>query len=128
MIEYCDTIHQYKADWCKNKNYLPFDICIPSLKIIIELDGNQHFKKIGNWKDQQEIQEKDRYKMKCAINNGFSIIRLLQEDVLYNRIDWKQQLFKVLRLYESPVIILFDNDDVYKNHIDYELKSYVITV
>ena len=30
--------------------------------------------------------------MKCANENGFSVIRLLQEDVLFDRYDWLSEL------------------------------------
>jgi len=34
---------QPKFEWCKNKQCLPFDFLIQEFKIIIELDGPQHF-------------------------------------------------------------------------------------
>jgi hypothetical protein len=40
---------QYKVEWCKNKSYLPYDFAIEDLNIIIEIDGEQHFKQISNW-------------------------------------------------------------------------------
>ena len=30
--------------------------------------------------------------MKCANENGFSVIRLLQEDVLFDKYDWLSQI------------------------------------
>jgi hypothetical protein len=30
--------------------------------------------------------------MRCANKNGFSVIRILQEDVLYDRYDWLSEL------------------------------------
>ena len=30
--------------------------------------------------------------MKCAQENGFSMIRILQEDVYYNKYNWLQEL------------------------------------
>jgi hypothetical protein len=30
--------------------------------------------------------------MKCANDNGFSIIRILQDDVFHNKYDWLQEL------------------------------------
>lgn len=90
-----NVIHQAKYDWCKNlktKKHLPFDFVIESLKIIIELDGPQHFKQVSNWLNPEDTMENDIYKMKQAINNGYIIIRLLQEDVFYNKNDWMQKL------------------------------------
>jgi very-short-patch-repair endonuclease len=83
---------QYKVDWCKNKTFLPFDFVIEELKIIIELDGPQHFIQVSNWKSPEETQKVDLYKMKCANDNGFSVIRLTQEDVYYDKYNWLNEL------------------------------------
>ena len=34
------------------------------------------------------------YKMKCANENGYSMIRLLQKDIWHNRYDWLQELLE----------------------------------
>jgi|688.fasta_scaffold192500_2 very-short-patch-repair endonuclease len=90
--KYPTIIHQFKVEWCKNKTYLPFDFCIPEYKIIIELDGPQHFIQIMNWKSPEEQLITDTYKEKSANQNGFSIIRLLQPDVLTDKYDWLYEL------------------------------------
>ena len=79
---------QYRVDWCKNKSFLPFDFVLEVLKIIIVLDGPQHFIQIMNWKSPEETRTIDLYKIKCANENGFSVIRLTQEDVYYDTYDW----------------------------------------
>lgn len=84
--------NQFKVDWCKNKKYLPFDFVIEERKIIIELDGPQHFKQISKWLPPEEILIIDLYKISCANKNGFSVIRLLQEDVFYDRYNWLNEL------------------------------------
>jgi very-short-patch-repair endonuclease len=89
---YPNIINQFKVDWCKNKRYLPYDFCIPEHKIIIELDGRQHFQQIANWGSPEEQFENDKYKEDCANQNGYSIIRLLQEDVFYDTYDWVKEL------------------------------------
>ena len=83
---------QFKVDWCKNKTYLPFDFVIPENKIIIELDGRQHFEQVRNWDDPKKTQDNDKYKMKCANDNNYSVIRILQEDVFYDSYDWLYEL------------------------------------
>jgi hypothetical protein len=50
---------QLKLESCKNKTYLPFDFCVPELKVIIELDGRQHFKQISNWEAPDKIIKRD---------------------------------------------------------------------
>ena len=83
---------QYKVEWCKNKNCLPFDFVIEELKIIIEIDGPQHFIQVANWTSPEIQKEKDKYKINCANENGFSVIRLLQIDILKDKFDWIEEL------------------------------------
>ncbi|AYV75148.1 MAG: restriction endonuclease [Terrestrivirus sp.] len=94
---YPSIICQTKFEWCKNKetqNFLPFDFTINEFRIIIELDGIQHFEQIGKWKSPDEIHKRDVYKMNCANKHNWSIIRLLQEDVLYDKYDWLTELIE----------------------------------
>ena len=72
--------------------YLPFDFCIPELKIIIELDGRQHFIQVSNWSSPEETYENDLFKEMCAKENGYSVIRIIQEDVLNDTYDWLAKL------------------------------------
>ena len=83
---------QYKVDWCKDVKHLPFDFVIEERKIIIEQDGIQHWKQVAKWKTPEHNRERDIFKMKCANDNGFSMIRLLQEDVLYDKYDWLTEI------------------------------------
>jgi very-short-patch-repair endonuclease len=99
LYEYLQKLYeitkQFKKDWCKNNDtnkYLPFDFCIEELKIILELDGRQHFEQVRNWDDPKKTQENDIYKMKCANDNNYSVIRILQEDVFYDSYDWLSEL------------------------------------
>jgi very-short-patch-repair endonuclease len=93
LVEYYPTIkRQYKVDWCKNINHLPFDFVIEERKIIIQLDGKQHFEQIGKWLSPEETRKTDIFKMKCANENGFSIIRILQKDVYKNKYYWLTEL------------------------------------
>ena len=83
---------QYKVNWCKNIKYLPFDFVIEDIKIIVELDGKQHFEQVAKWKTPEHTRNRDLYKMKCANENGFSIIRILQDDVFKDKYDWLTEL------------------------------------
>ena len=83
---------QFKKDWCKKQLCLPYDFCISEYKIIIELDGPQHFQQVANWSSPEEQLENDKYKEECANQNGYSVIRLLQEDVFYDTYDWVKEL------------------------------------
>ena len=95
LVEVYNNLNQqYKVDWCKDKRYLPYDFVIENKKIIIELDGKQHFEQIGNWQSPEKTRENDIYKIKRANENGFSIIRILQKDVYYNKYDWLEELIQ----------------------------------
>ena len=85
-------IYQFKVEWCKNKMHLPFDFCIPEHKIIIELDGPQHFTQIMKWKTPEEQYKIDKYKEKCANENNYSVIRIIQNDVLQEKYNWLEEL------------------------------------
>jgi very-short-patch-repair endonuclease len=93
---YPTIINQFRTLWCKNKKQLPYDFVIPEYKIIIELDGPQHFQQISNWSSPEEQFENDKYKEKCANDNGYSVIRLLQEDVFYDTYDWVKELCETI--------------------------------
>ena len=83
---------QFKVDWCMNNKQLPFDFVLEEYKIIIELDGLQHFEQVSNWQAPEETHLNDVYKMKCANENGYSVIRLLQTDVFYDTYDWLREV------------------------------------
>ena len=74
------------------QKYLPFDFCIPELKIIIELDGAQHFIQVSNWASPEETYENDLFKEKCAKENGYSMVRIIQEDVFNDTYDWLSKI------------------------------------
>ncbi len=93
-----------KFDWCKNHTtdrHLIYDFVIGD--IIIELDGPQHFIKVSNWQAPEITQWYDRYKEQFAIYNGKSVIRLLQDEVLADTIDWQTLLSETIaRLSDIP--------------------------
>ena len=93
---YPNLISQFRQEWCKKKSSLPFDFCIPEHKIIIELDGPQHFQQISFWDSPDKQQENDKFKEECANNNRYSVIRLLQEDVMNDTYDWVKELCEAI--------------------------------
>jgi very-short-patch-repair endonuclease/ribosomal protein L36 len=96
-----NLISQFKKEWCKKIQYLPFDFCIPEVKIIIELDGPQHFRNVWCWSLPEEQFENDKFKEECANNNGYSVIRLLQEDVMNDTYDWVKELCDAIEQIKS---------------------------
>ncbi len=95
LIKKYNIQKQFKADWCINKTtnkYLRFDFVIEEYKIIIEVDGDQHFRQVRNWKSHEEVHKRDLYKMECANNNGYSVVRIYQMDIFNNKYDWVSEL------------------------------------
>jgi very-short-patch-repair endonuclease len=114
---YTHIVSQAQFDWCKNKKCLPFDFLLYKHNLLIEVDGRQHFIQVSNWKSPEESLERDRFKMKLAIHHGYSIIRISQEDVFNNTIDWKELLKKNIKKYKKPKCIYISKDpDLYINH------------
>jgi very-short-patch-repair endonuclease len=112
-----NIIKEATFNWCKNNktnNFYRFDFVIESFKLIIEIDGRQHFEEVKHFKnDFKENQEKDKYKMEQAKKNGYSIIRIIQEDIYYNKYDWKSELIQNIKKYENPEIIYLCKNNEY---------------
>ncbi len=101
---YDNVIKQPKFDFCKGKynRHLPFDYCIEELKLIIELDGRQHFVVVENRENPLLTQQNDKYKMKCANDNGYTVIRIVQDDVWLEKTEWKEDLKDYIKKYDKP--------------------------
>lgn len=88
--------YQPSFDWCvssETQRKLPFDFSVPYLQMIIEIDGLQHFQNVNkNWLPAEDQQERDEFKMNCAMAHGWTVIRILQEDVLEDKGNWAEKL------------------------------------
>ena len=113
---------QPRYSWCKSPDtnrYLPFDFVIEDLKLIIEIDGRQHFQQVWNWKCPEYSFEYDEYKMKKAMKHGYSMIRILQEDIYMDKNDWEKEFKHVLQDYEIetvPTIVCIGCEIIYKKY------------
>lgn len=114
LPENTEIIHQAKFDWCKNpetdRHYL-YDFYIPSLRLIVEIDGPQHFQQVHNWTCPVEIQKTDLYKEQRATQHDIRIIRLLQTDIYFDTHKWEEIFEKyvngttpVVKIYEGQII------------------------
>ena len=104
-----------RFEWCRNPKtgrHLPFDIVIPEIKLIIEVDGRHHYIKKRRWPDPKPLQERDTWKMQQAILHGWTIIRVLQESIWYDRNSWEERLRPHLRHHRKARCILLDSDTV----------------
>lgn len=111
------VVHQPKYNWCMNdktNKYLPYDFVLENFKIIIELDGDQHFKYVKFWKnDLEEIQNRDIYKTLVALENGYTVIRIFQLDVWHNKNNWEYELLKSIKKYNNPKCIFISSSNNY---------------
>lgn len=62
----------------KNINELPYDFYIPSLNLLIEYDGSQHFKASGYITEIQVMNtnKRDQIKTNFANENGYNLLRI----------------------------------------------------
>jgi Marseilleviridae restriction endonuclease len=111
-----EIITQFKLYY--DNKYFKYDFMIKELNLIIELDGNQHFKQISNWTTPEYNLKNDINKIKLAITNNYKIIHILQENVLYDKNNWNNKLLKVINIHLLKYDIIFiNNKNKYKNHI-----------
>lgn len=109
--------YQIGFPWCRDAHEAKFDFLIVEYNLIIELDGNQHFKQVSNWQEPEVTLKKDIFKIKKSIENNHSVIHLYQMDVFSDKNDWQKKLQPCIKKYDKPVIIFIENNNIYKNHI-----------
>jgi hypothetical protein len=113
---------QLRFTWCtssKSGNVMPFDFGSISKKILIEVDGSQHFMQISNWDSPESVQVKDIEKINHCIKDGFSIIHINQLDIWNDSYDWKKVLqTEIERLHEKePQCCFISSTPIYESHI-----------
>jgi len=92
---------------------LRYDFIIEDLKCIIELDGIQHFKQVSNWDNPETQLKNDIFKNEKAMENGYTMIRVLQTDVFDNNPDTLLKLILSIHKYQEPQLICIG--DIYVN-------------
>ena len=88
-------------------------------KVVIELDGEQHFSQVSNWSAPEDTQKKDVEKIRLALENGYSVIHLLQMDVWKNVYDWKAVLLaeiERLQTIDTPQCVFLQSCEKYEVH------------
>lgn len=64
---------------CRDKNPLRFDFYLPKYNLLIEYDGEQHFKPIKIWGGEKAfkgVRRRDAIKNKYAADNGIDLLRI----------------------------------------------------
>jgi len=99
---------------------MPFDFEIVDKKILIELDGNQHFIQVSNWDSPESVQTKDIEKINYCFVNNYSLIHIYQEENWNNEYDWKYVLAKCISYLEKKsehIIMFISCCNKYTSHI-----------
>lgn len=95
LKKYCsDMCTQLKLESCislTTGRYYRFDFYTSLLKLIIELDGPQHFKQVSNWMNPEDSIKRDVYKMQKAETAGYKVIRIFQPDVYDRNEKWLEE-------------------------------------
>ena len=94
--------------WAKRKRY---DFMIPELHVIIELDGPQHFMQISSWSSPETQHDNDVEKIMHAVDNGYRVIRIVQEDVLNDKYDWYSELYDNIINSKASVSFMCKNNE-----------------
>lgn len=101
MSHICEYNTQYKTLKCINpltNHQLPYDIEVIGEKILIEIQGDQHYKFIeyfhGTKENFEYQQYKDKYKKEFAENLGYTMIYLSYPEIENG--DFKIKLDKIL--------------------------------
>lgn len=123
LSKYYELTGARRFEWCRNNRgfFMPFDDGLKWNKTLIELDGEQHFKQVMNWEVPESRQAKDKYKMQKANQNGYSVIRLLQEDVYHNKNNWLERLLEAIdKINKEEIVqnIFLGSGDEYEAYMD----------
>lgn len=109
---------QYSPDWAKNKRY---DFYIPSLNMIIETHGEQHYRYTGRGRSLNEEQENDILKENLAKTNG------IENYIIIDTRDMSCEIFIYNIKSSISKYIHLDNIDL-KNIFEKSQKSIVFIV
>lgn len=119
LSTYPECRKQLRFEWCRfsvTNNIMPFDFGIGN--VLIELDGEQHFTQISNWDTPENVQVKDKEKIRKCMEQGYSIIHISQLDVWYDNYDWKTVIQEEIALLQDqvPTCVFISSQDIYGNH------------
>ena len=86
------------------------DILLRNQKTYVEVDGDQHFRDIKYWKsDWKTVHANDCQKIREALNQGRSVIRIYQPTAFSESTDWRTYIKEALELIERkgvPILVV----------------------
>lgn len=112
-----DIKRQYPIKECVGETgrNLPFDFYIKSLQLVIEIDGNHHFKNGVYHKDTICRRDEDIWKTTRLLATGRNLVRIYQPDLLAGRL----KVVKCIKAYQkeaSRVCYFADDMSIYDEH------------
>ena len=81
---------EVRFESCKHKVPLPFDFYLSELQILIEFDGEQHFKIVEYWGGQEGLEERqlrDQIKNEWAKINNIKLHRIRYDENIEEKLD-----------------------------------------
>ena len=92
---------QHKFEGCRNVFQLPFDFYIPSMRICIEHDGQQHYQPMNFFGGQEAFEKlkiNDKIKSDYCEDNYIDLIRIRYDDEDISKTLWDNLKFQIKRL------------------------------
>lgn len=74
LLKDCEVVHHYRADWLGRQE---LDIFVPSLKLAVEYQGEQHLEPIDAWGGEEALErtrQRDEEKIRKCEENGIKLI------------------------------------------------------
>lgn len=109
-----------------NGKALPFDIACRARRVLVEVDGDQHFEADGHYvKTASALEQRaqvDLYKERWAVQHGWTVIRLYWADVYDDRYDWQGYLRRAIETPAPPRVVVPD-DPHYHGGIYHRLRQ-----
>jgi hypothetical protein len=94
-----------------------YDFYLPDFALIIEIDGDQHFRQVSNWGCHEEAMKNDIQKMQTGMEDSISFLRIYQPDIYSGKIDWKTIILKNLYKRTLPdITYISSNSNIYDKH------------
>jgi len=109
---------QKRFKWCRSKTTkkeLRFDFYIVELNLIIELDGEQHFRNVSNWIPAKENQQTDIYKMKLALDHDIKVIRITRTVFVKQKVNLEDILYCHMLSKDNQYLFICEGNE-YRNH------------
>lgn len=121
---YPGSLYEYRFPNLPNRR---FDIFIPEVQVVVEIDGRQHFEQIKNWGNPEDTHRIDRDKMDFLLCNGITVIRLYQPDVYKDSIDWKGFINDTIK-HKARGLYTLSTKNVYNIFNDYIIPAEIVFI